>query len=512
MSSSLHWIEPVLNRIERVGNRLPHPLTLFVLLAISVPILSFVFHLSGWSATHPRTGETLTVVNLLNAEGFRRMLTEAVTNFTGFAPLGTVLVAMIGIGVLERSGCLAAFLKILVAAAGQRFLTPALVFAGIMSSLTADAGYIILPPLGALVFASVGRHPFAGLCAVLSGVSGAFSANLFLTVLDPLLSGITHTAAILYDPDYVVTPLANYYFMVASTFLLVPLGWIVTEKIVEPRLGKWQAPDNFDLTTGSGPLLRREKIGLAWAGLTLVLCLTGIAFLVFPENALLREADGPLGGLAPFYDSIIILLALTLFFPGLVYGLITGSIRRDHDVAQMTGDTMSTMGVYIVLAFAAAQFIAYFDWSNMGMVFALQGAEFLRWTRLGDIPLLLGIIVIAGCINLVIGSASAKWAILAVVLVPMMMDLGYSPELSQAAFRVGDSLTNILTPISPYFPIILAFAQRYDKNIGIGSIIAAMLPYSVAFALGWTLLLTAWFLLGWPLGPDSPLFYEAVAN
>lgn len=500
----------ILDGIERGGNRLPDPLTLFFLLAAAIVPISFLLHHIGVSVVHPRSGEVFSVVNLMSADGFRRMLTEGVSNFTGFAPLGTVLVAMIGIGVAERSGCLAALLKLVVIGAGKRLITPALVFAGIMSSLTADAGYIILPPLGALIFASLGRHPFAGLCAVLAGVSGGFSANLFVTVLDPLLAGLTHQAAILYDPDYVVTPLANYYFMVASTFLLVPLGWLVTERIVEPRLGIWKGHVSGE-TEGMGEdasrLRPEEKKGLMVAGGVFLTCLVGIALLVLPPGALLYEPGGPLGGLAPFYQSVIILLAITLFLPGLAYGLSVGTIRSDKDVAKMTGDTLGTMGTYIALAFAAAQFIAYFDWSNLGVILAISGADLLRWLGLGHLPLLLGVILIAGTINLFIGSASAKWAVLGVVIVPMMMDLGYSPELSQAAFRVGDSVTNIITPISPYFPIILAFAQRYDKSIGIGSIIAAMLPYSVAFFIGWACLLTVWFFLGLPLGPGAPLFY-----
>lgn len=500
----MNFFAKFLNGIEKVGNSLPNPLTLFFLLALMVPPLSALLYAIGVSVIHPVTGETQGVVNLMDRDGLQRILTSAVSNFTGFAPLGLVLVAMIGIGVAEKSGMITSLLKFIISKVGQKFVTPALVFAGIMSSLAVDAGYIILPPLGALIFASLGRHPLAGLCAALAGVSGAFSANLFITLLDPLLSGITQEAAQIYDPDYRVTPLANYYLMIASTFLLVPLAWFITEKIVEPRLGKWDPPKSFQLDNLEQGLKPIEAKGLLLAGITFVGCLATIAFLVIPEGSLLRS---PTGGLDPFYDALIILLVITLFLPGLVYGIFTKSIRNDHDVARMTGETMSTMGTYIVLAFAAAQFIAYFNWSNLGFIFAIAGADFLKWLGLGHIPLLLGIIVVSGTINLFIGSASAKWALMAVVLVPMMMNLGYSPELTQAAFRIGDSITNIITPISPYFPIILAFAAKYIPGIRLGTIIAAMIPYSIAFAIGWAFLLVIWMTFGWNLGPDAGLLY-----
>jgi len=304
--------------------------------------------------------------------------------------------------------------------------------------------------------------------------------------------------------------LANYYLMVVATFILVPTGWLITAKIVEPRLGKWDPSlaqsEEIDHSL-NGDVSKLERKALAWAGLTGLFCLSVCALLVIPENAPLRDSGGPMGGLAPFYQSIVVLLALCLFFPGLVYGLITKSIRSDHDVAKMLADTMSTMSAYIVLAFAAAQFIAYFDWSNLGIIIAIQGAEGLRALNISGFPLLLGVILMAGLVNLFVGSATAKWGILAAVLVPLMMDLGYSPELTQAAYRIGDSVTNIITPVFPYFPIILAFAIRYDRTLGIGSIIAAMLPYSLGFSLVWTALLGVWFFFGWPIGPNAPLIY-----
>ena len=498
-----------LNFVERAGNRLPDPLLLFFLMAVLVPVVSWCAAVSGWTLVHPVSGESITAVNLLSGENLQRMLTEAVKNFTDFPPLGVVLVAMIGIGVAERSGYIGALLKWFVLAVPRGAITAALVFAGVMSNVAADAGYVVLTPLGAVLFASLGRHPVAGLCAAFAGVSGGFSANLAISALDPLLSGFTDSAAKLYDPEYQVFATANYYFMVASTFLIVATGWFVTEKIVEPRLGPWnperadRPPNDVDAPTGRE---RRAALAATAAG---ILTLAAAAWISFPTGALLRDAEG---GLEPFYKALIPLIAIAFIIPGLVYGLMTRSIRTSGDVARMTGDSMATMGAYIVLAFMAAQFVAYFRWSNLGLMFALAGADFLRDVGLGAIPLLLGIILLSSVINLFIGSASAKWGLMAPVLVPLLMSLGFSPEMAQAAYRIGDSITNIITPLLPYFPIILAFARKYDRDLKLGTLISAMLPYSIAFGLVWSVQLIVWFWLDLPLGPGASIHLPTTAQ
>jgi len=498
------WLTRALGVIERVGNRLPDPLTLFVILAAAVPFLSWIAARSGWTIIHPVTDEEVRAVNLLSEEGVRMMLTEAVPNFTGFPPLGTVLVAMIGIGVAERSGLISTLLKMIVTAVPGTLLTAAVVFAGIMSSMAADAGYVVLTPLGAVVFAGVGRHPLAGLCAAFAGVSAGFSANLLLTALDPLLAGFTESAAQLYNPEYQVEATANYYFMLASTVLLMLVGWFVSERIVEPYLGEWKRPEDVPASDVTTDLSAQERRG-AWAALGgFVLSIALFAWLTVPEDGLLRDDEG---GIGPFYESLITVITIVFIIPGLVYGLVAGSIRNDRAVAKMTGDTMATMGPYIVLAFAAAQFVAYFRWSNLGLMVALTGADWLKAFGVSDLVLLLGMIVVAAMINLAIGSASAKWALMAPVFVPMMMSLGLSPELAQAAYRVGDSVTNIITPLNPYFPIVLAFAQQYDKNARLGTIISAMLPFAIAFFIVWSIMFTVWYSLGIPMGPDAPLRY-----
>ncbi|MBF2053740.1 MAG: AbgT family transporter [Candidatus Sericytochromatia bacterium] len=508
-SESRSLLTRSLDRIEQIGNKLPDPLTLFVGLAFLMPVVSWLVSLTGWQLVHPGTQESIQVVNLLAPDQIQHMFTDSVKNFTGFPPLGTVLVAMIGIGVAERSGLIKTMLKMMVSSVPGSLISAALVFAGVMSSMAADAGYVVLTPLGAVLFAGLGRHPLAGLAAAFAGVSGGFSANLLLTSLDPLLAGFTESAAQIYDPAYAVAPTANFYFMFVSVFLVTLVGWFVTDKIVEPRLGQWDPAHAVQSGDGEADedlnTLHPAEKKAAWAAFgVFALTLIGFAALVVPANGILRDAEG---GLGPFYHSLVIMICLGFLFPSLVYGAMTGSIRNDRDVARMTGDTMASMGAYVVLAFAAAQFVAFFTWSNLGLMFAISGAALIQTLGIGGIPLLLIFMVISGIVNLFIGSASAKWAIMAPVFVPMLMNLGYSPEIAQVTYRIGDSITNIITPLLPYFPIVVAFAQRYDQRVRLGTLIAAMLPYSIAFALAWTVMLIVWYVLGLPLGPGAGLFY-----
>jgi aminobenzoyl-glutamate transport protein len=445
------------------------------------------------------TGKQITAVNLLDRQGIQNIITKAVGNFTGFAPLGTVLVAMIGVGVAERSGLFSAALKGFVRSVPSWLITAALVFAGVNASLTVDAGYVILIPLGAVLFAQVGRHPIAGLAAAFAGVSGGFSANLFLTPLDPLLAGLTQEAARLYDPKYVVPASANYYLMIGSTFLLTLLGTMVTNWVIEPRLGPYRIQGE-----AGAALESKEQRGLKAAGLALIFELVILLFMVAPDDALLRDAKGTL---EPFFQGMVVMMAVGFLLPALAYGLAAGIITSNHDVARMIEETLGTMGSYIALAFAASQFVAYFAWSNLGLILAVSGAEVLRGSGLSGIPLIVLFIFVCATIDLFVASASAKWAVIGPVFVPMLMILGFSPEMTQGAYRIGDSFTNIITPLMPYMPLIIAFAQKYQPSIGLGTLLTLMLPYSVSFAIGWTLLLIAWLLLGIPLGPGSGVVY-----
>lgn len=501
----------ILDVIERVGNRLPDPITLFALFAAAVVVVSWIASRAAVSAVHPGTQAAIEVVNLLSADGVRRMLMNAVANFTSFPPLGLVIVVILGIGVTERSGLITAALKRLVSAVPETLLTATLVFAGIMSSMAVDAGYVVLTPLGAVLFAGIGRHPLAGLAAAFAGVSAGFSANLLLTALDPLLSGLSTEAARLVDPTYTVQPTANYYFMFVSVFLLTGLGTWVTTRIVEPRLGKYTPPPGSALaaqaereSTGLGTVSVEERKGLRAAGIAFLLVLVGIALLVVPRDGILRAEDG---GLQPFYGSIVPLLMILFLIAGIAYGIAAKTIRSDRDVAGMMSESVALLGAYIVLAFMAAQFVAYFNWSNLGIILAIKGASTLQALNFTGVPLLISFVIVSSFINMFIGSASAKWAVMAPVFIPMLMLMGYSPELVQVAYRVGDSSTNIITPLLPYFPVVIAFAQKYDPRAGIGTLISSMLPYSVVFMIGWLIMLTVWVLAGWPIGPDAPMNY-----
>ncbi|SES25522.1 aminobenzoyl-glutamate transport protein [Salisediminibacterium halotolerans] len=503
------FFQRFLDMIERTGNRLPHPITLFAMLAGIVLVLSALISWTGVTVEHPgEEGEMVSVQNLLNAEGVEYIFTSMVDNFIGFAPLGVVLATMLGIGLAERTGLISAVLRGFVLSVPQKLITGGLIFAGIMSSVASDAGYVVLPPLGAVIFAALGRHPLAGLAAAFAGVSAGFSANLFLSATDPMLGELTINAAAIIDEGYAETMniAMNYYFIVASVFLLTIVGSIVTEKVVEPRLGTYEGDYKEDLN-GLEPI---ERKGIIWAVTAMGLGFVGAVLLVALPNAPLRGDEGDTVQQiiqSPFMASLVPIIALLFFIPGLVYGIVTKNITNDKDVAHQLSDTMASMGMFIVLAFTAGQFVAYFSESNMGLVLGVYGAEFLEAANLTGIPLILGFIVVAGFINLFVGSASAKWAMMAPVFVPIMMQLGYSPEMTQMAYRIADSTTNIITPLMTYFAVIIAFAQKYDKNMGIGTMISVMFPFTVWFSIAWTIMLIIWMLLGLPLGPGSPIEY-----
>jgi aminobenzoyl-glutamate transport protein len=507
----------VLDGVERVGNRLPDPITLFALLALAAVLVSWLAAVLGATVVHPRTLDTIEPVNLLTAEQIRRMFAQAIPNFVAFPPLGPVIVVIIGIGVTEHSGLIGAALRRLVSAVPGSLLTATVVFAGIMSSMAVDAGYVVLTPLGAAVFASVGRHPLVGLAAAFAGVSAGFSANLLITALDPLLSGISTEGARFLDPAYEVLPTSNYYFMIASVFLLTALGTWVTHRFVEPRMGVWdssQGTDVPDLQVGAiTPLERR---GLRAATVALLVMAAVLLLLLVPANGLLRDPAAVASGapgyvqIQPFLTGIVPILMAMFLVMGIAYGVAAGTIRSDKDVAKMSSEGVAVLGSYIVLAFFAAQFIAYFNWSNVGLILAISGANFLEALNLTGLPLLVGFVLVSSFVNLFIGSASAKWAFMAPIFIPMLMLVGHSPEVVQVAYRVGDSSTNIITPLMPYFPVIIAFAQKYDRRSGIGTLISAMLPYSVVFMIGWLLLMSLWLGLGLPLGPGAPLEYQSL--
>jgi aminobenzoyl-glutamate transport protein len=494
-----------LDYIEIIGNRLPHPATIFALLALSVILLSLVTHWMGTSATHPVDRSLVEVNNLLSADGIRWMYTNILANFLRFPPLGYVLVVMIGIGLAEGTGLFAVMIRSLVLSAPPKLITGAIVLAGIVSGLAVEAGYVILIPLGAMLFHALGRHPMAGLAAAFCGVSGGFGANFFIGSVDPILAGISTSAAQLIIEDIVINPAVNYYFMVASSFVVLFVGTWVTERIVEPRLGKYEGnTEKFTIQE----LTDREKKGLRWAGIVTLVFVGLMSLTVIPENGLFRDPSTGSILHSPFFDGIIIGILLFFFLPALVYGTIAGTIKNDKDLMRHIITSMSGMGSYIVLVFFAAQFVYFFNHSNLGLIIAIKGASGLRDIGFTGPMLIVAFVFLSAFINLFMGSASAKWAIIAPVFIPMLMllDNPYHPGITQAAFRIGDSLTNLITPMMSYFALIVTFAQKYDERYGIGTIISTMLPYTVFLSIFWTLLLVIWMYIGIPLGPDGPIF------
>lgn len=495
-------VDRMLDTIERVGNRLPDPVTLFIGLTLIVFVGSYFAAEAGLSALKPGSGETIVPVSLMSADAIRAWIVDAPRHFALFPPLATVLVAMLGVGVAERSGLLAALLGRLVACSPRVLLTPIIVFIGVLSNVAADVGYVVVVPLSAMLFAASGRHPIAGLAAAFAGVSGGFSANILLSTLDPMLAGISEAAAHIVDPAYTVSAVANYTFMAASTVTVALLAWYVTDRVIEPRLPAWRDQGGEEMQRCSAS----EARGMRFAGIAFAVLLGLILWATLPEGALLRNPAT--GGFvpSPLIGGVVILIMLVFLIPGIAYGVGTRTYKSDRDVARAMSQSMSDMGYYLVLAFFAAQFIALFADSKLGLILAINGAEALQALGLSGLPLLLLFVLLTGFINLFIGSASAKWALLAPIFVPMLMLTGFSPEATQLAYRIGDSVTNIITPLMVYFPMVLVMAKRYLPNYGLGNLIALMLPYSVVFLIGWSVMLAAWLALGLPIGPGVSTF------
>jgi len=511
------FIQRVLDKIEKIGNRLPQPVTLFAMLMVIVLLLSWAF--GGSSVLKPGTGgstgieaDYISVQNLLTKEGFQRIMGNMVQVFATFPPLGLVLVVMLGIGVAEHTGLIAVALRVFVSKVPKSLITFSIVTAGMISSVAADAGYVVLIPMGGAIFLGMGRHPLAGIAAAFAGVSGGFGANFLPTGLDPMIAAFTEPAANLINPDYTVNPLSNYYIMAASVPFVGLAGTWVTEKILVPRLGNYApAASETEVKQDFGAVTGREKRALLWSFVSVLVVIGLVVATILPSNGLLRGAPDPVTGIAgmqPFYSALVPIMFIIFFVAGLVYGIVAKSIKSDKDISTMTAKSMSTMGLYIVIAFVASQFVAYFNWSNLGSVLAVKGSEMLKAIGFTGTPLMVAFIIITSIVNLVMGSASAKWALLAPIFVPMLMLMGYSPEATQAAYRIGDSYSNILTPLLPYFPLVIVFAQKYVKNVGIGTLIAMMLPYSIAFMMVRIPMFIAWLWLKIPLGIEGPIYYH----
>lgn len=545
----------LLDGVEWVGNKLPDPVFLFLGCALFVAALSAIGHAAGWKVdvvkptvvTQPlldengtpllnpdgtpqtaivkdekgkpkvelvKTGETLAPRTLLDRDGAYWALSNMVGNFTRFAPLGLILVCMLGIGVAEQVGLFGALLKWLGAIVPNLLLTPMLVFLGIMSNTASDAGYLVLPPLAAALYVAFGRSPLAGIAAAFAGIAAGFSANLLIAATDAIMAGLTQPAARIIDPAYTVNPTCNWGFMAASTILLTFIGWAVTAWIVEPRLNRLPPEQGGPAKASAAELHAQElspgeKRALRWALVAEFLALAAVAALVFIPGAPLHGTVNPDDPKSParWAGAVVPIIFFLFLVPGLAYGFLIGSLRTQKDIAKAMIHSMASMAAVITLYFFAAQFIEYLNYSNLGKMLAFVGGTALVQADLPPTILLAAVIVLSAIVNIFIGSMSAKWTMLAPILVPMLMMVQISPELTQNAYRVGDSVTNIITPLNPYLIIILVAMQKYAKNAGMGSLIALMMPYSIIFLVVWTLFLMAWVALGIPLGPAGPLEY-----
>ncbi len=501
-------VQRILNKVEIWGNKLPDPAALFIILMAIVWVLSWALSGIDFNVLDPRNGEPLQINNQMTGAALTQLTSVMVTNFSHFHPVGVVLVAMLGIGIAEYSGFINAGLRALLSVTKKSLLTPMIILIGIISHSAVDAGYVLVIPLGGVIFYAAGRHPLAGIAAAFAGVSGGFSANFLPSAVDPMLQGISQAGAQILDPSVVLNPLNNWYFTGASCLVIVFLGWYITDKIVEPRLQANELDGDLSDLPTMEPLSDDERTALRWSLFSIVASAALLIFTSMLEGSPWRDASGSLtSGAAPLMKSIVPLIFLFFMIPGLVYGVIIGSIRNSKQFVEGMSKAMQGMGYYLVIMFFIAQFIYAFGQSNLGVLLAVKGAEVLKaWALPGGVTIT-GIIFLTAIINLFVGSASAKWALLAPIFVPMLMQLGISPDLAQAAYRIGDSSTNIITPLMPYFPLVVVFCQRYVTNTGIGTLTSMMLPFSISFLVAWTIFLMVYWTIGIPLGVQASYEY-----
>ena len=495
--------------VERVGNMVPHPAIIFFILIAIVMVLSLIFSLLGTTVTYDAYDEgsgeiirqTTAVRSLLSADGIRFMLTSPVANFLGFTGVGVILVAMIGVGLAEESGLIATLVRKLVAIAPKSIFTFMIVMVGVLSSIAADAGYLVLVPLAAAAFHSLGRHPLAGLAAGFSGVAAVFMVNVFVTPTDALLVEVTNDAVRTVNPAGQITVVGNLFFMIASSILMGIICTVLTERFVEPRLGPYTGGVPVEASVG---LSGSEQAGLKYAGRALIGFVVVIGFLTAPPLpwGILRNQDtgGIMAG-SPFMSGLIILISALFLVVGYTYGRGAGTIANVSGAIGMIVKTWANLAGMTFLLFVIANFIAFFNFTNLATVLAVNLADLLQTTALGPAAYIILFVIVVALIDIILVGALAKWAILAPVFVPLFMRLGGDPDLVLAAYRVGDSPMNVITPLNVYLAVMVGFAQKYQKDAGIGTIIALMLPYTVVLMVIWTLMLVVWYALGIPLGP-----------
>lgn len=490
------------SKVESIGNSLPHPIYIFIILSIMVMIISAIF--SGKIISTDNSKETLVIKNLLSRDGLIWILKNLIKNFINFPPLGMVLVTTLGIGLAEETNFLKTLLKLCIVKAPVKFVTAIVVFSGIMGNIAGSAVFIIIPPLAAIIFKSLGKHPIAGLAAGFVGVSGGLSANLLITPTDVINAGITDLSAKIIDPTYSVNPSANWYFMIASTFLLTLVGTIIVDKVIEPRLGKFEDfHDNDNIVN----ITLNEKKALKISGITTLIYIFLLLITIVPNNGILRSDNGSLVP-SPFLDSMIPILTLLFFIPALTYGKITKQINCRNDLIKLLTKSLGGLSSFVLLCFFAAQFVSFFTYTNLGVWISITGASYLKSISLSKLTVILIFILFCTFTNFFIGSLSAKWTILAPIFIPMFMEMGLSPAFTQAAFRIADSVTNPISPLEPFIPFIIITMQKYNHKYGLGTLISIMLPLSIGFLFFWTLLLVIWYVLDLPLGPQVVIFYK----
>ncbi len=498
--------QSILDGIENIGNRLWDPVSMFLVLCIILLFVSFILSQRGTFAIHPGTGERIEAINLLTKESLQMIVGSITGNFQGFPPLGLVLIVMMGAGLADKTGLMTATIKESVMKAPDNLVTAIIIFLGINAVAVGDAGFVVLPPLAAAVYLGLGRHPLAGLYTAFASVAGGFAASLMVQMGDVIAASFTIPAAQMLDPNYTSTAAMNYYFMIVSTFLILPVAIMVNNKIIEPRLGEYKGKIedngiNSELSAIEKKALKRSGLWAMGLIIIIVALSTGNgAFMKDPEtNSIFTNK-------APLMTGIVPIVTILFLIPGIIYGVTVGNIKNDRDAIRMMGESVGEMGGYIVLAFGASQFLTLFSKSNIGALISIKGAEFLQDIGFTGIGALISFIIVTCIVNIFMGSAGAKWGIMAPVFVPMFMLLGYSPALTQACYRIGDSITNPLSPLFSYFPILLGFVKRYDEEAGIGTIISNMIPYSIFFAIAWILLLIVFVVFDLPLGPGGGIY------
>jgi len=501
-----------LDGVERVGNMVPHPVIIFLILIAIVIVLSAVMGgVFGTAITferiNPETQEieqaSVGIRSLVNADGIRFMYESLVPNFMAFTAVGLMIAAMIGAGVAEESGLVTALIHKLVAVSPSWALTYILAFVGITASIAADAGYLVLIPLAGIAYLAVGRHPLAGLALGFAGVAAAFTVNWLIKPLDTVLVQFTNDAASLVDPNRSIGLASNLWFSIVSVLFLTIVVAFISDRIIEPRLGAYN-PENASAgtTTDQSYMLgEQEARGLRFAGLGLLGLILVLCLLTIPSWGPLRDpTTGDLIGNSPFMNGLITLIVLMFLVTGWAYGIGAGTLRTLSEVIGAIEKSIKSMGGTIFLFFVLSQFVAYFTYTNIGTVMALSLSGVLQAANIGALPLLIGFIIVVAIIDLLLTGAIAKWAIFAPVFVPLLMTLGVEPEAVLAAYRVGDSPMNAITPLNAYFALVVGFAQKYDRFAGVGTIVSLMLPYVVWILVLWTVLFAIWQALGLPWG------------